>query len=84
MIKQKKIIKNFSNSRKTLKNFLSTMKKKMTKDIDLPLTGKCSCGQVSYELSEAPLFTHACHCVDCQCSTGSAFVIHTLTNGFYV
>tara|TARA_B100001741_G_C16157133_1_gene416316 strand:- start:5 stop:502 length:498 start_codon:yes stop_codon:yes gene_type:complete len=58
----------------------------MTKDINLPLTGKCSCGQVSYELNEAPLFTHACHCVDCQCSTGSAFVIHTLTtkSGFKI
>ena len=58
----------------------------MAIDIDLPLTGKCSCGLVRYELSEAPLFTHACHCADCQRSTGSAFVIHTLTtkSGFKI
>ncbi|MBH67276.1 MAG: aldehyde-activating protein [Rhodospirillaceae bacterium] len=58
----------------------------MTKKIELPLRGGCSCGHVRYELSEKPLFTHACHCVDCQCSTGSAFVIHTLAtkSGFKI
>ena len=42
------------------------------------LTGKCSCGSVSYEVDGEPLVTQACHCLDCQRTTGSAFVIHTV------
>ena len=41
------------------------------------LTGGCACGRVRYRLNEAPLFTYACHCTDCQRTTGSAFVIHS-------
>ena len=40
------------------------------------LTGRCSCGGVTYRISQDALFTLACHCRDCQRSTGSAFVIH--------
>ena len=40
------------------------------------LTGCCSCGRVTYQISQELLFTLACHCRDCQRSTGSAFVIH--------
>ena len=60
--------------------------KRMLKENNLPLIGGCSCGQVRYELTEKPLFTHACHCTDCQRSTGSGFVIHTLTikSGFKI
>ena len=42
-----------------------------------PLEGGCSCGQVRYQITQEPLFTHACHCTDCQRSTGSAFVVHS-------
>lgn len=42
------------------------------------LNGRCACGEVRYEITGEPLFTHACHCVDCQRTTGSAFVIHTV------
>lgn len=42
-------------------------------------TGRCSCGAVTYELTGEPLFTQACHCLDCQRSTGSAFVVHAVT-----
>ena len=42
------------------------------------LSGKCACGNVTYEIRGAPLFTQACHCTDCQRTTGSAFVIHTV------
>jgi len=38
--------------------------------------GGCSCGQARYELSSPILFTHACHCLDCQNTTGSAFLIN--------
>ena len=37
--------------------------------------GGCACGAVRYELEGDPLFTHACHCTDCQRQTGSAFGI---------
>ena len=30
------------------------------------LSGRCSCGAVTYEISNEPLFTQACHCTDCQ------------------
>jgi hypothetical protein len=42
------------------------------------LTGRCACGAVQYELLSAPMFTHCCHCLDCQRQTGSAFVINGL------
>jgi hypothetical protein len=42
------------------------------------LTGGCACGAVRYRLASAPMFTHCCHCRDCQRQTGSAFVINAL------
>ena len=40
--------------------------------------GGCSCGAVRYQLASDPLFTHCCHCLNCQRQTGSAFVINLL------
>jgi hypothetical protein len=40
--------------------------------------GGCSCGVVRYRLTSEPLFTHCCHCLNCQRQTGSAFVINLL------
>jgi hypothetical protein len=40
--------------------------------------GGCSCGEVRYRLASEPLFTHCCHCLNCQRQTGSAFVINLL------
>jgi hypothetical protein len=40
--------------------------------------GGCSCGAVRYRLGSEPLFTHCCHCQNCQRQTGSAFVINLL------
>jgi hypothetical protein len=42
------------------------------------LEGGCSCGEVRYRLTSAPLFVHCCHCLNCQRQTGSAFVINLL------
>ncbi|MCB9994528.1 MAG: GFA family protein [Hyphomicrobiaceae bacterium] len=42
------------------------------------LTGRCACGGIRYELASEPMFTHCCHCLDCQRQTGSAFVINGL------
>jgi len=41
-------------------------------------TGGCSCGSVRYRLDAPPLFTHACHCLDCQKKTGTAFAMTTI------
>jgi hypothetical protein len=40
--------------------------------------GGCACGAVRYRLTSDPLFTHCCHCLNCQRQTGSAFVINML------
>jgi len=40
--------------------------------------GGCACGEVRYRLTSKPLFTHCCHCLNCQRQTGSAFVINLL------
>ena len=38
--------------------------------------GRCSCGEVQYALTEAPLIVHCCHCTYCQRETGSAFAVN--------
>jgi hypothetical protein len=43
-----------------------------------PREGGCACGAVRYRLLSEPLFTHCCHCRNCQRQTGSAFVINLL------
>ena len=40
--------------------------------------GGCACGGVRYRLKDEPLFTHCCHCRNCQRQTGSAFVVNLL------
>jgi hypothetical protein len=40
---------------------------------DLPLTGGCPCEAVRYEVSAMPLIVYACHCMECQRWSGSAF-----------
>ena len=37
------------------------------------ITGSCLCGEVRYELTQAPVWAHACHCSRCRKTTGSAF-----------
>jgi hypothetical protein len=46
--------------------------------VRVPAEGGCSCGAVRYRLTSEPLFTHCCHCLNCQRQTGSAFVINLL------
>jgi len=43
-----------------------------------PLEGRCTCGEVHYRLSSAPLIVHACHCTECQRLSGGAFAINAL------
>ena len=42
------------------------------------MKGRCTCGQLRYELAARPLFTHCCHCRWCQRETGAAFVLNAL------
>ena len=46
--------------------------------MSVPREGGCSCGAVRYRLTSEPLFTHCCHCLNCQRQTGTAFVINLL------
>jgi hypothetical protein len=46
--------------------------------MSVPREGGCACGEVRYRLTSDPLFTHCCHCLNCQRQTGSAFVINLL------
>jgi hypothetical protein len=39
----------------------------------LPLTGGCLCGEIRYQIAEAPRLVYACHCIECQRLTSSAF-----------
>jgi hypothetical protein len=41
---------------------------------DMP--GGCACGAIRYRVTEKPLIVQACHCLNCQRLTGSAFVIN--------
>jgi hypothetical protein len=47
-------------------------------NMNAPREGGCACGSVRYRLASEPLFTHCCHCLNCQRQTGSAFVINVL------
>jgi hypothetical protein len=40
--------------------------------------GGCTCRQVRYRLTLAPLIVHCCHCRWCQRESGSAFAINAL------
>lgn len=45
---------------------------------EMPLHGRCTCGQVRYRLHGGPIFVHCCHCTWCQRETGSAFVLNAM------
>jgi len=40
------------------------------------LSGGCACGAIRYTLSQEPMIVHACHCLDCQKISGSAFALN--------
>ena len=52
--------------------------------MSMPREGGCSCGAVRYRLTSEPLFTHCCHCLNCQRQTGIAFVINLLIEAYRV
>lgn len=38
--------------------------------------GRCTCGEVEFEVTAAPMIVHCCHCTWCQRETGSAFALN--------
>ena len=40
--------------------------------------GGCTCGEIRYRMTSAPLFVNCCHCTWCQRGTGSAFVLNAM------
>ena len=40
-----------------------------------PVEGGCVCGALSYRLSGPPLYVMACHCLTCQCLSGSDYAL---------
>lgn len=40
--------------------------------------GSCTCGDVTFRVTRAPMFIHCCHCTLCQKQTGSGFVLNAL------
>ena len=45
---------------------------------ELNMEGGCTCRQVRYRLTGAPLIVHACHCRWCQRETGTAHALNAL------
>ena len=43
-------------------------------------SGSCECGSVCYQYDGEPLTCYACHCTDCQTSSGSAFGLSMIIN----
>ena len=39
----------------------------------MKVTGRCHCGQISFEAEIDPAQVRICHCADCQTLTGTAF-----------
>ena len=39
----------------------------------MKVTGRCHCGQISFEAEIDPAQVRICHCTDCQTLTGTAF-----------
>jgi len=48
------------------------------------MDGRCSCGQVAYRLTAAPLVVHACHCSWCQRESGSAFALNGMIESRHI
>ncbi len=40
--------------------------------------GGCTCGQVRYRMTSAPMFVHCCHCRWCQRETGTSYALNAL------
>lgn len=46
----------------------------------LPISGGCPCEAVRFSIKAVPLLIYACHCIECQRRSGSAFGLSMLVN----
>jgi len=63
----------FLTSRSVLSKGISIMT-----NPNLPLGGVCRCGAVRFEILSVPLMTIACHCLDCQRMSASAYSLTSM------
>ena len=52
----------------------------MKKRPELPMLGGCQCGKLRYRIDGKPLTAYACHCLECQRQSSSAFGLSTWVN----
>ena len=45
---------------------------------DETFDGGCTCGQVRYRMTSAPMFVHCCHCRWCQRESGASFALNAM------
>src|SRR3546814_17806443 len=50
----------------------------MSSDTTTTRTGRCLCGEVTYEISGDPIATAVCHCEHCQRQSGGAFSVNVV------
>ena len=43
--------------------------------MNFPQSGGCQCGAIRYEITGPPVAVYACHCIECQKQSGSAFAM---------
>jgi len=46
--------------------------------MSFPIKGSCQCGQLTFELFEKPKMVVACHCIECQKLSTSAFSVSAI------
>lgn len=44
----------------------------------MTVSGACECRAVTYAIKDSPLHVYACHCLNCQTRSGSAFAEHAM------
>lgn len=56
------------------------------RQLKLPSGGTCRCAATQFEIHSPPIMTFACHCVDCQRMSASAFSLGAMlpVNGFKI
>ncbi|MGB3316117.1 MAG: GFA family protein [Albidovulum sp.] len=52
--------------------------RKSPKETIITKSGACECGAVTYAIKAGPLHVYACHCLNCQTRSGSAFAEHAM------
>jgi len=50
----------------------------MPPDDARPYEGGCTCREVRYRMTSAPLFVHCCHCRWCHRETGASFALNAM------